>query len=669
MVQEEEEQEENYHERVRTRQELATKGFSHHSNISIIILIFHLVFAMKHPRIEGFQGFWRRIAALLVKRFHVARRQISFLLGFFLLPIIIEIILVAALPTPQELQASIAQTGRIKDASVTLLPSIYNPQTIVAYASSNTNTAQTRLTDYIQNSGATLDLLSTDTVMSYVRERYRETAEIFIHKYQMGFAVYPTSTGSNHTMIVDSYFSTVNYHTMATSLSVGSTQLFQYHANSSAKKIITTNQPVITTSSGFSILLQFFEVIYCFDTLPFSLFNFLNSVLAGLFISVLMLPIIQERVSQSKNLQLLTGISKATYWFSHFIFDFCCCFIICVFWIIIIKVENDLIHMIVEHRVSSRFSFVFQIGAAATTNSQSEVYIYRDATAGGYFFFMTLIFSVAVLPMLYVFAFGPKSELIGFVIFFVVNLVACFFDVILDFIALFSQASSTSGQTSLARNMNVVSSILAFLFPTVNLKQSFFNIRVRSNTECISASNSLLYTSYSVTEPWMSTREPGLGVNFIFFVIQAIAFWVILILIENGVTIRLACRRCCRCDKDLYSSPEREPSETSLSAIQVEPSRIDSNQSERPKSTNANRWNDSVRYDRLILFIFFWNFILTNFLSSSILMMMFVVKGDQFSKKIHGIHHQQSWFAILFNVSKNAKKKSSEAKCTPQWII
>jgi hypothetical protein len=115
--------------------------------------------------------------------------------------------------------------------------------------------------------------------------------------------------------MINRLFSTINYHAKMTSLSVGTTSLFPFHVNSSVKQMIITNQPSLTSSTRFSTLQQFFENMFCFDTVPISLFNFVNSIIAVIFIHVLILvPTIQERLNQSKDLQLLTQLSKRICW-------------------------------------------------------------------------------------------------------------------------------------------------------------------------------------------------------------------------------------------------------------------------------------------------------------------------------------------------------------------
>jgi len=169
---------------------------------------------------------------------------------------------------------------------------------------------------------------------------------------------------------------------------------------------------------------------------------------------------------------------------------------------------------------------------------------------------MFLMYSLASLPLIYVFAFIPKSELIGFIAFFIINTIGCFFDMVLDFIGVFSQAQATgaTGPTSTTTALQNTDWILVIIFPSVNLKRSLFNIRLKSNPDCISALNSLFFTSYSTDEAWFSIESPGLGASFLIFWVQILFWWIILILIESGSLIRLKCNQCCKCKRNQISS-------------------------------------------------------------------------------------------------------------------
>ena len=303
--------------------------------------VIYVVFRKQYERVAGFRLIWIRIQGLLIKRWHVSRRQISLYVGFFLIPIVAEILTVAAVPTPQEIQSSISRYDRITDASVTLIPSIYNPQTIVAYANSNVNDIRTRLLNYLESTSAAIVEIFNDGVLDYVKARYYQSAEIFINKYQISFAAYNNGTSASPSLRMNAYFSTVNYHEMPTSLGVAATNLFQFAANSSSKSIVTTNQPIITSPRSVSYIAEIVAILYCFEIFPISLFSLLNSILAAIFIGILLLTLIRERVSHSKDLQLLTNLQKWIYWFSNWLFDFLLCLILISLVTIIVKVCNE----------------------------------------------------------------------------------------------------------------------------------------------------------------------------------------------------------------------------------------------------------------------------------------------------------------------------------------
>ncbi|CAF1258424.1 unnamed protein product [Rotaria sp. Silwood1] len=490
------------------------------------------VFRKQYQRVYGFDLFWTRVRALLIKRWHVSRRQISLFLGFFLLSIIAEILFVSAVPTPKEIQTSLSNNPRVTDAQVTLIPSIYNSQTIVAYANSNTNNIQTRLINYLTDTGATIVNITDDNVLNYVRARYYESEDIFVNKYQLSFAAYNNGTSSSPSLRMNAYFSTVNFHTMPTSLGVAATNLYQFYANSSSKSIVTINKPIITNPKSGSYLAEVISVLYCFEVFPISLFSFLNSIIAAIFIGILILTLVTERISHSKDLQLLTNLKKRIYWFSNWIFDFVLCLILI-----------------------SLLTIVVKIGAIANSKSDAEVHVYQNSSATGYFFFMYLMYTLASLPFLYVFSFIPNSSIMGFTNFFIINIITCVIDaVVTSFTVFIKNDTPSAGPTKVYTIVNVIRSIFAVLLPTVNLKQALSNIQLHENTGCISVYNSLIGTKFSTNDSLMSTSRPGVGAQFIIFFVQIIFWWIILIVIESRRRIRQCCHGCCCCGNDLADS-------------------------------------------------------------------------------------------------------------------
>ena len=184
----------------------------------------------------------------------------------------------------------------------------------------------------------------------------------------------------------------------------------------------------------------------------------------------------------------------------------------------------------------------------------------------GLFCLLILLYCAASLPLIYVYSFNPKSALVGFINFFIVNVIACFLDMILAFMALFSQGqlTSISRLTRLSSITNTIRWIVAVLVPSVNFKRSLFNLRLRSSSDCMSVLNSILLTNYSFDESWTSIREPGVGVQVVIFLAQTSFWWLMLLIIENRKEIQLLCRQCCGCSNDLEYVGQTEPSETYL---------------------------------------------------------------------------------------------------------
>ena len=178
---------------------------------------------------------------------------------------------------------------------------------------------------------------------------------------------------------------------------------------------------------------------------------------------------------------------------------------------------------------------------------------------------------------------------------------------ILDFISVFSQAyvAAPTGPTKLTTVMTNITWVLAVLFPTVNFKRALFNIRLKSNADCVSALNSLFFTSYNPDEAWMSLLNPGLGAPFVIFCGQMIFWWIVLILIENGTAIRLACRRCCKCDQDLEridngnqrdNDVQKRPRTISQRVDEIRP-RTKSQRIDETRLRMISQWDDEKRLE------------------------------------------------------------------------
>jgi hypothetical protein len=168
---------------------------------------------------------------------------------------------------------------------------------------------------------------------------------------------------------------------------------------------------------------------------------------------------------------------------------------------------------------------------------------------------MFVMYSLASLPLIAAFSMLFSTELVGLIVFVIVNILVCFLDMVLGFVVVFFQGQSSNGGSNVGVIMTNIRLVISILFPTVNLKHALFNIHLRSSNTCIAAVNSIMNTSDSSSEPWMSTREPGLGVPFIIFVSQMIAWWLIVMFIEQSN------RLCQKKSGSLHDNPQTIPTE------------------------------------------------------------------------------------------------------------
>jgi len=167
---------------------------------------------------------------------------------------------------------------------------------------------------------------------------------------------------------------------------------------------------------------------------------------------------------------------------------------------------------------------------------------------------MFLMYVLASLPFAYVFSFIPKTSIMGFTNFFILNVIICVIDAVASSFPVFTQNSTPSaGPSKTYTIVDNIRWIFAVLLPTVNFKHALSNIQLHNNTQCIYLSNSLLGTTFSTNEPWMSTSRPGVGAEFILFCVQIIFWCLILTIIENRLSIRQAWQRCCAREDSLLT--------------------------------------------------------------------------------------------------------------------
>ncbi|CAG2104733.1 unnamed protein product [Medioppia subpectinata] len=271
--------------------------------------------ANEYKNEDGFKLIQMSVLGLLVKRFHYSRRHWAMLLFQIVIPAVLFIIVFLA-------DNSVKSVATEKPKSITLdLQELYG-RTIGFYHDLDPTTHDFGANHYIPNAerhGVTENLLiKTTDPMDWLLEKSRDF-EQYVLKYVLGGAVSNTS-GTLSPQIWFNYEST---HSLPLSINLMYESLVRQLVLKLKDFTITTIiEPLkdrVFAGTGKDIEYQealmtsmMAAVVSCVLLMPITL-PFLAA-------SYLIYPII-ERVSKSKALQLMTGLSSAVYWLSNYLFD------------------------------------------------------------------------------------------------------------------------------------------------------------------------------------------------------------------------------------------------------------------------------------------------------------------------------------------------------------
>ena len=347
----------------------------------------------------------------------------------------------------------------------------YGTQTIPYYISGNNVTgAQYLLQNTLGSvSGANLVPVNTSDVNNYVLGLRTSNLNSFIYDYFVGLSLDYTNTTLSSTF----YYSSLAFHSSACILNQISNMILISLTNDNSYSITTINSPLASNSS-LSNSTSFLELLACLDTLPLSLLNFINSIIIAFVISILVMHIARERLNGSKQLQFLSGTHYLTYWISNYIFDLIVCFFIASSMVLMLKIVD-----LIKNDLSSETSPV------AASDSL------------GYFYLLMLFSIFTWCSLAYAWSFLFKTDIICFIVLFIILTFLAFADTVLTFVVLIFQNSSPGSSNVGANVFSAIRIILMLLFPNITIKRGLYNLKIRANSYCISQVNNLLYSNYS----------------------------------------------------------------------------------------------------------------------------------------------------------------------------
>ena len=280
---------------------------------------------------------------------------------------------------------------------------------------------------------------------------------------------------TNNKLYATLFYNSMAFHSSANILNeIDNILLYLANGNSMANTITTINSP-LSSNSSLSSTTSYLDAIACLDTLPASLLNFSNAIIVALMISFMVMHVARERTNGSKQLQMLSGIHFTLYWISNYLFD------------LIIYVFNI-----------STMVFILKMVDLAKNDSTSEVNAVAGTDGLGYIYLLLLFSCFSWCTLAYIWSFLFKSDIIGFVVLAVVLGFAAFVDVVCTFIQLIIINSNSNQANGASNFFYAVRIILLLLFPNVVIKRGMYNVKIRSNSNCISSVNTVLASKLQV---------------------------------------------------------------------------------------------------------------------------------------------------------------------------
>lgn len=220
-----------------------------------------------------------------------------------------------------------------------------------------------------------------------------QAGETAIKNYRNNYII-AAEFNSSGGKIFNGMFSSIGVHSAPISLNVLTNAILK--TKSSEKSIVTINHPLHLreTSIGDGFVNQVGIMILWMTLMPFGLL-----FLTGSFLSF---PLM-ERVSKAKQLQLMTGASPLSYWFTCFLWDLFAYLVIAFIMMLIVLIADPLDVFNRGHELGTYFLLLIMYGVSAIPFAYLFSY-FRNTTAGGFALLVMLNMLVGLIMSIVVYA-------------------------------------------------------------------------------------------------------------------------------------------------------------------------------------------------------------------------------------------------------------------------
>nr|UOU03317.1 ATP-binding cassette subfamily A3-like 4 [Brachionus rubens] len=447
---------------------------------------------------DGPLFYLQQINALMLKRLRIFTRRYMIFVFTLILPVLVLALLSSYIPSTSSLIADTLETafGRKNIPSYSLDITNYGKQ-FVPYNIKGTNKDQVELDfkqffSYKNASKLGLNLLPVQNVNDFVLQKRKEDSNNLISKYYFGIEI---DSNNGNPLFIGRY-SSLAFHSAATILNELDSLLFGFWTNNMKKLIKTINAPIsVGASSSLPSNFSYdkLEVFSCLEIIPFSFLDYIIAIVIAFVISVTSIHLTREKRNGSKSLQLLSGTHYAIYWLSNYIFDFVVYFIQITTLLIALK--------------------LVALGLSDTAND-TYLITYKWSTLADLFFFM-IISSFTWSALSYIWSYLFKSDIVGFVVLFIVLSFATLVDMICVLLGFFDATSAvdpTSGETgTMGEIAKAIRIILIIFCPNIAIKRAVFNLKLQNTPICFGLLNILFQSKLSAENSGFDFNEPGIG--------------------------------------------------------------------------------------------------------------------------------------------------------------
>ncbi|CAF0946948.1 unnamed protein product [Brachionus calyciflorus] len=447
------------------------------------------VFSYEINKSTGRELFSQQLKALLIKRFRILIHRYFLAIIMFLFPIIIQTLSTILIPSKTNLvnkyDENLRYAGRLK-----LNVENYGDFRIVYHIANSSYSdipLRSMLNKFYSNQNRpNIQLMETkhENISKFLHNEQKTNLKYLINDFYMALSLNITNSEKFQAIL---YYSTLAFHSSATALNEISNLILTFLTNDITKSITTFNAPLLSNNSLYNGN-DLFEFLGCLDILPVSVLNIIISLLVSYMISINVISVARERISGSKQLQLLSGTNFLTYWLSNYLFD-----------LILFGLINTCILVCLK--------LVDVIRGDVLNESNALV------SDSNFFYLSLLLFfsAFSCCTLSYIWSFFFKSEIIGFITMFIILGVGIFLDTLFTFLQLFISMDPFDKSKIFFNFLGTVKSIFLFMLPSVTV----------------------LSTSYSLDEGGLSFSQPGIASLLIIFMVQFLIGNIILMLLEN----------------------------------------------------------------------------------------------------------------------------------------